>query len=296
MRIAVTGASGLIGSALAPRLLESGHEVIRLVRRAAAEADEAAWDPGAGTVDAGRLAGVEAFVHLAGEEIGQRWSARARREIMRSRVDGTRLVAETAAALEPRPRVLVCASGIGYYGDRGDELLTEESSRGDGFAAEVVAAWEAAAEPARAAGIRVVHLRQGIVLSREGGALRRMLTPFRLGIGGPVAGGRQWWSWISLTDAARAHEHALASDLEGPVNTCAPGLVRNAELTKALGRALGRPAVLPLPRLAVRAAFGQMGLEMLAGGQRALPAKLEASGFAFAHPTIEQGLADALGR
>jgi uncharacterized protein (TIGR01777 family) len=296
VRIAVTGASGLIGSALVPSLRAAGHDVVRLVRREPATDDEARWDPAAGSIDAAALQGVDAIVHLAGENIGQRWSERARREIRESRVHGTTLIAETAAGLEPRPRVLVCASGIDYYGDRGDEELTEESGAGGGFAAEVVVAWEQAAAPAREAGIRVAHLRQAMVLSRRGGALRRLLTPSRLGVGGRVGNGRQWWPWISLPDVVRAYEHVLAGDLEGPVNAAAPGAVTNEELAKALGRALRRPAVLPLPALAIRLAFGQMGEEMLLGSKRAVPARLAASGFAFEAPGLDAGLAAALER
>lgn len=294
MRIAVTGASGLIGSALVPALRAGGHEVSTLVRRDARAPDEIAWDPDAGVLDSAALEGVEAVVHLAGETIGQRWTERARLEIMSSRVEGTRLLAEALASLDSRPAALVCASGIGYYGDRGDEELTERSGQGAGFAAEVAAVWEAAAEPARAAGIRVVQLRQGIVLARGGGALQRLLTPFRLGLGGRVGSGRQWWSWISLADVVRAYEHALAGDLEGPVNATAPAPATNAELTKALGRALGRPTLLPLPAFAVKLAFGQMGEELLLGSQRALPERLLASGFAFTTPDLDDALAAAL--
>jgi uncharacterized protein (TIGR01777 family) len=296
VRIAITGASGLIGSALEPSLRAAGHDVVRLVRRQPVADDEARWDPAAGTIAAGALEGVEAIVHLAGETIGQRWSERARRRILDSRVRGTTLVAETAAALEPPPRVLVCASGADYYGDRSDEELTEESGAGSGFAAEVVAAWEQAAGPAREAGIRVAHLRQGMVLSRRGGALGRLLTPFRLGIGGRVGSGRQWWPWISLADVVRVYEHVLEGDLEGPVNAAAPGMVTNAEFAKALGRAVRRPAVIPLPAVAIRLAFGQMGEEMLLASKRAVPARLEASGFAFEAPGLDAGLEAALER
>jgi uncharacterized protein (TIGR01777 family) len=296
MKVAVTGSAGLIGSALVPALREAGHDVVRLVRREPTADDEAGWSPSAGVIQAERLAGVEAFVHLAGETIGQRWSERARREIRESRVAGTTLLAGAAAALEPRPRVLVCASGIDYYGDRGDEELTEQSAQGGGFAAEVVAAWEGAADAAREAVIRVVHLRQGMVLSRRGGALARLLTPFRLGVGGRVGSGRQWWSWIALPDVVRVYEHALAGDLEGPVNVAAPGAVTNERFVKALGRALGRPAVFPLPAVAVKLAFGQMGEELLLGSKRVVPARLEASGFEFAAPDLELGLDVALER
>lgn len=296
MRVAVTGASGLIGSRLVPALREAGHDVVTLVRREPLDADEIGWDPGAGTVDVAGLEGVDGVVHLAGATIGRRWSAARRRAILDSRVRGTGLLAETLASLERPPSVLVCASGIGFYGDRGDEALTEDAARGPGFLAEVAAAWERAAGPARAAGIRTVHVRQGIVLSRDGGALARMLPPFRLGLGGRVGSGRQWWSYLSLDDAVRVYLHVLGSGLEGPVNAAAPGAVTNRELTKALGRALRRPTLLPVPAFAVRLAFGQMGVETLLGGQRAVPAKLEADGFAFAHPTVDDALEAALRR
>ncbi len=294
MKLALSGASGLIGSALAPALRDAGHDVITLVRGEAAGPGEARWDPVAGTIDRPSLDGVEAIVHLAGENIGKRWTRETRERVLGSRVDGTTLLAETAATLEPRPAALVCASAVGYYGDRGDEVLTEHSSRGSGFLADVVDAWERAAEPARAAGIRTVHLRQGIVLSRHGGALQKLLTPFKLGLGGRVGSGRQWWSWVGLEDVVGAYLFALDHELEGPVNVSAPGIVTNRELTRALGRALHRPTVFPLPAFAVKALFGQMGEEMLLGGQRTEPAALTAAGFAFRRPEIEAALEQAL--
>jgi len=293
MRIALTGASGLIGSALTAALSEAGHEVTRLVRRAPSGPDEARWDVGAGTLDESALEEVAAIVHLAGENVGQRWTDASRKRILDSRVHGTRLIAETAARLPGRP-VLLCASAIGYYGVRGDEALDEAASGGSGFLAGVVGAWEAAAAPAREAGLRTVHLRQGLVLSKRGGALARMLLPFRLGTGGRIGSGRQWWSWISLDDVVGAYLFALERPLEGPVNVTAPGPVRNEEFVHALGRALHRPAILPLPAVAVRTAFGEMGEEMLLGGQRVIPAKLERAGFTFRQPDVEAGLARAL--
>jgi hypothetical protein len=255
--------------------------------------DEAHWDISAQTIDEAALQDVEAIVHLAGENIGQRWSSAVRRRVLDSRVEGTRLIAETAARLPRRP-VLLCASAVGFYGSRGDGVVDESSPRGTGFLADVVEAWEAAAEPARAAGLRTVHLRQGIVLAKQGGALQRMLLPFKLGGGGRVGSGRQWWSWVSLDDAVAAYLFALEQPLDGPVNVTAPGAVTNAEFVKALGRALHRPTILPLPGFAVRGAFGQMGEEMLLEGQRVAPAKLEAAGFTFGHPDIDSGLAHAL--
>ena len=293
MRIALTGSSGLIGTALAEALDDAGHDLVRLVRGDAAGPNEAHWDIERGSIDAAALQGVGAIVHLAGENIGQRWTDETRKAVLDSRVEGTRLVAETAAALPGRP-VLLCASATGFYGDRGDEIVDESSVPGQGFLAEVVEAWEAAAEPARAAGLRTVHLRQGIVLSKHGGALERLLTPFKLGTGGRVGDGRQWWSWVSLADAVSAYLFALEQPLEGPVNVTAPGTVTNRDFTKALGRALHRPTIFPLPAAAVKVAFGQMGEEMLLAGQRVAPTRLEAAGFTFANPDIDSGLAAAL--
>jgi uncharacterized protein (TIGR01777 family) len=292
MKVAVTGASGLIGSALVPALREAGHEVVTLVRRAPAAGHEIAWDPAAGTIDAERLAGVDAVIHLAGETIGQRWSAGARERIRGSRVDGTGLIARTMAGLDPRPSALVQASGVGFYG-LGDAPVTEASPKGEGFAADVVEAWEAAAEPARAAGIRVVALRQAPILDRHEGPVGRMRLPFSLGLGGRVGSGNQWWCWVSLPDVVRVYLHALDSDLSGPVNVVG-GAVRNREFTRALGRALHRPTVLPLPAFAVRLAFGQMGEELLLGGQRPVAARLEQSGFAFDDTDLDGAIAAAL--
>ncbi len=293
MKIAVAGSSGLIGSALVPALAERGHEVLRLVRRAPAGPDERNWDPAAGALDPAVLDGVEAIVNLAGATIGQRWSQSARERILASRVDTTRLLAEAAASRSPAP-ALVAASAIGYYGDRGDEELTERSSKGTGFLADVCETWEAAAEPARAAGVRTIHLRQGIVLSAAGGAVERLLTPFKLGVGGRVGSGDQYWAWVSLDDAVAAYVWALEGDGSGPVNVVAPQQVTNAEFTRALGKALRRPTVFPLPGFAVRTMFGTMGEEMLLGGQRAVPATLVEAGFEFVHPDIESGLRAAL--
>ena len=293
MKVAVTGASGLIGSALVPALHEAGHEVVTLVRRAPAVEHEIAWDPAAGTIDAERLAGVDAVVHLAGETIGQRWSAGARERIRGSRVDGTGLIARTMAGLDPRrPAVLVQASGVGYYG-LGDEPVTEQSPKGAGFAADVVEAWEAAAEPARDAGIRVVALRQAPILDRHEGPVGRMRLPFRLGLGGRVGSGSQWWCWVSLPDVVRVYLHALGTDVEGAVNVVG-GSVTNREFTKELGRALHRPTVFPLPAFAVRLAFGQMGEELLLGGQRPVAERLEREGFVFHDTDLEGAMAAAL--
>ena len=295
MKIAITGAGGLIGPALASALSAAGHDLVRLVRRAPADPSEAHWNIATGTIDMEPLQDVGAIVHLAGETIGQRWSERVKQRVISSRVDGTRLIAETAARLPGKP-VLLCASATGFYGNRGDEPLDESSAQGTGFLPEVVEQWEAAADPARAAGLRTVHLRQGIVLAPHGGALGRMLLPFKLGLGGKIGSGRQWWSWVSLEDTVAAYVFALEQPLEGAVNVVAPGATTNLEFTKALGRALQRPTIVPVPELAVRAAFGQMGQEMLLEGQRAVPTKIERAGFAFSRPDIDSGLAAALAR
>jgi hypothetical protein len=293
MKVAVSGASGLIGSALVPALEDAGHEVIRLVRREPAGAAEVRWDPTAGTLDAAALEGVGAIVHLAGENVGRRWTKARKDLILQSRVRGTRLLAQTVAQLSPAP-ALVCASAVGYYGVLGDEPVDESAPRGKGFLAGVVAAWEEAAEPARDAGARVAHLRCGLVLSRKEGALARLTTPFKLGVGGRVGNGRQWWSWVSITDTVSAYRYAVEGDLAGAANVVAPGAVRNADFAKALGRALHRPSVLPLPALAVKAMFGQMGEEMLLGGQRVEARVLHERGFAFAHAALDEALAHEL--
>jgi len=294
MRVAVTGASGLIGSALVPVLREAKHEVLSLVRRTPTHADDAQWDPAAGTIDVDALQGVDAIVHLAGENIGQRWTETSRRRILDSRVQGTRLVAETAAALDPQP-ALLAASAMGFYGQQGDQEFTESSPRGQGFLADVVDAWERAAEVAREAGVRVVQFRQGLVLSKDGGALGRMLLPFRLGVGGRIGGGRQWWSWVAIDDLAAAYLFALERPLDGLYNLAAPGVVRNADFVDALGNVLSRPTIFPLPGFAVRLAFGEMGEEMLLGGQRIDSERLRDEGFEFAYPELEGALEHVLG-
>ena len=296
MRIAVSGATGLIGSALVPALERSGHDVVRLVRGEPVGPGEAAWDPAAGTIDAAALAGVDGVVNLSGATIGRRWTAKRKREILESRVASTGLLAGTLAELEPRLSVLVCAGGIGIYGDRGDEILTEESELGEGFLADVGRAWEAAAEPARDVGIRVVTFRQGLVLSGKGGALARLITPFKVGVGGRVGSGRQWWSWVSMDDLTAAYRFALEGDLAGPVNLVSPNPVTNAQFTRALGRALNRPTVLPLPAFAVRTMFGEMGEVVLLEGQRVLPTRLLDAGFSFAYPELGTAFPRALAK
>ena len=296
MRVAMTGASGLIGSALTPRLRAAGHEVISLVRGPAGGANEIEWDPLAAKLDPADLEGVDALVHLAGENIGKRWTAERRRRIRESRVLGTRVVAEAVASLEPRP-VLVCASAVGYYGQQGDATLTEDARRGDGFLAEVVEAWEASAGPAREAGARVVHLRQAPILARHrGGMLDRMLLPFRLGLGGRVGSGTQWWSWVTIDDVVAAYVLALERPLEGVYNLASPHPVRNREFVDTLGEVLHRPTVFPLPAVAVRLAWSDMGEEFLLGGQRAIPERLLTEGFSFAHPELGPALEHVLHR
>jgi hypothetical protein len=293
MKIAVSGASGLIGTALVPVLEAAGHRVVRLVRRESTGPGEVAWSPADGTIDTAALDGVDAFVNLSGATIGRRWTERRKAEILESRVASTGLLARTAAELDPRP-ALVSSGGTGIYGDRGDEVLTEDSTLGSGFLADVGKAWEAAAEPAREAGVRVVSFRQGIVLTRRGGALERMLTPFRLGLGGRVGSGRQWWSWVALDDSVRAVRFALESDLAGAVNLTSASPATNAQFAKALGRALHRPTVFPVPALAVKALFGEMGEAALLEGQRALPARLLEAGFEFRFPELDEALERAL--
>jgi uncharacterized protein (TIGR01777 family) len=294
VKIVVSGASGLIGSALVPALTAAGHDILRLVRGEARGADEIAWDPDRGSLDPASLAGIDAVVNLSGATIGKRWTESRRQEILASRVGTTGLLARTLAELEPKPSAFVVAGGIGIYGHRGDEVLTEASELGTGFLAEVGKAWETAAEPAREAGIRTVTFRQGVVLSRDGGALERMLLPFKLGLGGRIADGKQWWSWIALDDVVAGYRRALEGDLSGPVNLTSPSPATNAVFTKALGRALGRPTVFPLPALAVRTLFGEMGEAMLVEGQRGLPKRLLDAGFEFAYPELDDALTRAL--
>lgn len=300
MHVAVTGSSGLIGSALVAFLSTGGHRVTRVVRGAPEGGDRLRWDPEGGVIDAAGLRGVDAVVHLAGEPIGGgRWTPERKRRILDSRVKGTRLLAETLAGMRDGPRTLVCMSGINAYGyDRGDEVLTEESSRGDGFLAEVVRQWEAAADPARAAGLRVVHVRGGVVQSPKGGSLRLQLPLFRAGVGGPLGSGRQWFSWISLDDIVGVLHHALVTpDVEGVLNATAPQPVRNAEFTRVLGRVLGRPTLVPVPRFGPALLLGREGAKETAFvNLRVLPARSQATGYTFRHPDVETALRHLLGR
>ncbi len=292
MQILISGASGLIGSALRPALVAAGHTTAALVRRPAA-GDQVQWDP-AQPLDPHGLEGFDAVVHLAGKNISGYWTDKFKREVRQSRVQGTRTLAIAAAESFRQtgaPRVFVAASAIGYYGNRGDEELTEESPAGSGFLSEVCQEWESAAAPAADAGLRVVHVRIGVVLAKEGGALAAMLTPFRLGLGGPVGNGRQYWSWVTLDDVVGAFLFALTNDeLRGPVNAVAPQAVRNSEFVRALGREIHRPTVFPLPAFVVRALFGEMGDALLLASARVEPEKLQAAGFRFQHPELSEAL------
>jgi len=289
MKILVTGASGMIGSAFTERSVAEGDKVVPLGRRSVAGG--VAWDPSAGRIDRDALNGFDAVVHLAGESITGRWTAAKKAAIRSSRVDGTRLLCETLAALPQPPSVLVSASGIGFYGDRGETVCDEATSAGEGFLAEVATAWERATEPAAAAGIRVVNLRIGMMLSRSGGALREMLLPYRLGLGGRIGSGRQYWSWITLNDLVRAIRFCLTEPrLRGPVNAVSPESVLQADFSKALGRAVKRPAILPMPAALARTVLGEMADSLLLASTRAMPSRLMRSGFEFKEPRLDLAL------
>ncbi|MFJ6795647.1 TIGR01777 family oxidoreductase [Streptomyces sp. NPDC091268] len=295
MRIAVTGSTGLIGQALVQNLRADGHDILRLVRRAPTAPDEATWDPARGRLDPAALAGCEAIVHMAGAGVGDhRWTAAYKREIRDSRVDGTRTLAEAVAAMPHPPAVLVSGSAIGYYGDTGDRTVDEDSPAGEGFLAEVCVEWEAAAAPAQAAGVRTVFTRTGLVVARQGGAWGQLFPVFRAGLGGRLGNGRQYWSHISLHDEIAALRHILDTpSLTGPVNLTAPEPLTNRQVTAAMGRVLRRPAVLPVPALALKAVLGQFAEDVL-GSQRVRPARLLESGFVFRHPGIEDSIRAAL--
>lgn len=299
LNIAVSGASGLIGSALTQRLAELGHHVSPLVRRTAGPG-EIRWDPEAGLLDPADLEGVDAAIHLAGENVGVRWTITRKARIRSSRVRGTQLLSRALAGLRPRPVVLVSASAVGIYGDRGDEVLSETSPLGDPereFLASVGQEWEAAAEPARAAGIRVVHPRFGIVLSPAGGALQKLLLPFRLGVGGRLGNGRQWMSWIALDDTVSALIHLLTSEtLAGPVNVTAPAPLQNRDFTRILGQVLSRPTPFPVPSAALRLAMGEMADAALLASARVVPERLTRSGFRFIYPDLGSALRHVLGK
>ncbi|HEX6254630.1 MAG TPA: TIGR01777 family oxidoreductase [Euzebyales bacterium] len=305
MHVVITGARGLIGAALARSLRDAGHRVTG-VTRSEPGPDEIQWSPAEQRLDPADLRGVDAVVHLAGEKIGftswtpsaiaeARWTPDTKRRILDSRVQGTTLIAETMADLDDGPRTLVSASAIGYYGDRGDAALTEKSASGELFLSHVCRAWEASADPARAAGHRVVHPRIGIVQTPRDGALQRSLPLFRLGLGGPFGSGKQWWSWVMLADVIGVLHHAVVNDgVVGPINVTAPEPVTNAEWTRTLGRVLGRPTVLPVPRFGPRLVFGEMADELIYVSAKVLPEATMATGYRFRHPTLEAGLRSVL--
>ena len=299
MKIAVTGSNGFIGSALVPLLTTGGHTVIRLVRapRGGRE-QEIIWNPPAGASQLSALEGIDAVVHLAGEPIAKgRWTAQKKAQIQESRVQGTRILSEALAKLTKPPKALVTASAIGYYGDRGETILEEHSPQGSGFLAELCRQWEAAANPARQRGIRVVNVRIGVVLSPAGGALKMMLPPFQLGLGGTLGSGRQYMSWIAMDDVLGGILHAATAEkLQGPVNLVSPNPVTNREFTKTLGRVLSRPTIFPVPPFALRLMLGQLADEALLASARVVPSRLSSAGYAFRYPTLEGALRHLLRR
>lgn len=300
MQILVSGSSGLVGTALISVLTAAGHEVVRLMRsRSRSPSKELlAWDPDGGSIDAAGLEGLDAIVHLAGEPIASgRWTAVKKARIRDSRVAGTRLVCDALSRCARPPLTLICASAIGFYGDRGDEVLSETSPSGKGFLSEVCREWEQATDSAKDKGVRVVNTRFGVILSTNGGALAKMLTPFKMGMGGIVGSGRQYMSCISIDDCAAAIVHALRTEaLAGPVNVVGPTPVTNAEFTKTLGRVLGRPTIMPMPAFAARLAFGEMADELLLSSSRVVPQKLLDSGFSFGDRDVETALRHVLGK
>ncbi|MBK8575556.1 MAG: TIGR01777 family protein [Elusimicrobia bacterium] len=298
MKILVSGGTGLIGRALVSVLEKEKHEVTLLARTDAVHAPRILWDPQRGQVDPHLLEGFQAVIHLAGENIASgRWTPALKERILESRLRGTYFLSETLAKLSHPPKVMVCASAIGFYGDRGEERLTEESAGGDGFLPDVCRVWESACVAASAKGIRVANMRFGVVLSSQGGALKKMLLPFKWGLGGKIGTGRQWWSWVSLEDVVGAIRHVLATDtLSGPVNVTAPTPVTNDEFTKELGRALHRPTLLPMPAFAATLLLGEMANALLLASARVSPKKLLAAGYPFHHPTLADALSDILNK
>ena len=295
MKILVSGASGMVGSALCDVLKSQNNIVVRLTR-GKAEAGEVFWDPMAGKLDSDALAGVEAVVHLAGENIAGRWTDAKKIAIRESRILGTKTLCDALLKLKVAPNVFISASAIGFYGNRGDELLTESSPPGSGFLPDVCREWEAASDPLERVGIRTVRLRFGVILSRKGGALAKMLTPFKLGVGGVIGSGKQYMSWITLDDVIGVIEFALNNaTLAGPVNTVARHAVTNHDFTKTLGKVLNRPTVLPMPAFAARLVFGEMANDLLLGSTRVKPERLTASGYVYKHPELEDALKAAIG-
>jgi uncharacterized protein (TIGR01777 family) len=299
MRIVISGSTGLVGNDLVACLTAGGHEVVRLVRKPRGGAQrEIVWHPGEGDLPVPALEGIDAVIHLAGEPIAAaRWTQAQKAKIRESRVEGTRLLCEALARLARPPQVLLSASAIGYYGSRGDTELDESSAPGEGFLADVCRDWEAATAPASAKGIRVCHTRFGVILSPKGGALAKMLGPFKMGVGGKVGDGKQYMSWIALDDVVQALQHLLTHpSISGAVNLVGPAPVTNAEFTKVLGRVLSRPTMIPMPAFAARAAFGEMADELLLSSQRVQPRKLQESGYEFLFPSLEGALRHVLGR
>jgi len=296
MRILITGASGLIGTALQRSFDEIGHELLLASRKEAKDSQHIQWDVEKGFSEPERLEGIDAVVHLAGESVfGLSWSDAKKKAIRDSRVDGTRSVVEAISKLKARPNVLVAASAIGFYGDRGDEEMTESSAAGDTFLAEVSKEWESEARRAEDAGIRTVLLRTGIILSKDGGALGTMLLPFKLGIGGVVGSGKQWMSWISIDDHIRVINYAIENEnVRGAVNSVSPNPVTNGEFTKTLGEVLYRPTILPLPSFAVNMVFGEMGDALLLASTRVVPKRLEDAGFEFKYPELKTAIEHAV--
>lgn len=295
MKVAITGASGLIGSALVPHLRNRGDQVLRLVRRPASAPDEVTWDPAAGTVDLAGLEGIDAVVHLAGAGVGDhRWTDAYKKTILDSRVDGTHTIVTAMTQLASRPATLVAGSAIGWYGDTGDRPVDESAPAGTGFLADVVRAWEAAADPARAAGIRVTHARTGLVVAKEGGAWAKLFPIFKLGLGGKLGSGRQYWSWISLRDEVSALTYLLDNpSLEGPVNLTGPAPATNAEVTSAMGAVLGRPTLFAVPAIALKTVLGEFSTEILSSA-RVIPEVLESAGFTWQDTTVESAIRAAL--
>jgi uncharacterized protein (TIGR01777 family) len=298
MKILIGGSHGLVGTALIKSLEAQGHEIFRLVRHAPTSKTEVEWSPDRYSIALARIEGFDAVVNLAGESIAEgRWTDDKKRRIRESRVKGTKLLGDALANLTVPPKTFVCASAIGYYGNRGDELLTESSAAGDNFLAKVCAEWEEATALATEKGIRVVNARFGIILDTNGGALKKMLPPFRMGVGGRIGNGKQWMSWIALDDVIGGIQFALANDsTKVPINFVAPVPVTNFEFTKTLGKVLSRPTVLPIPAFAVKLLFGEMGEALLLGGQRVAPERLIAEGYEFRYPQLEKALAHILAK
>lgn len=297
MRIAVTGSTGLVGSALVPALRAAGHEVRRFVRTTPRPgSDELYWQPNEGRLDPSMLAGIEAVVHLSGENLGQRWTDAVKHRIRESRVRSTEVLSTAMTLVDPRPRVLITASAVGIYGNRGDELLDERSSTGDDFLGRLGREWEGATGPAASAGIRVAHTRSGVILTPEGGMLGRLLPIFRIGAGGKVGSGNQWLSWVALPDALRAFLFLLErDDISGAVNVVAPEVVTNAEFTRSLGKVLGRPTVTMAPAFALKLAYGEMAEATVLASQRVESRRLRDAGFEFRFPRLEAALREVLG-